>query len=268
MIDLSKVCEQVVNLSKEVGEFIACEFQNFDRNTVEEKERNSLVSYVDKEAERKLVDALSIIFPEAGFIAEEGTGERKENGYNWLVDPLDGTTNFVHGIPVFAVSIALIDANQVAIVGVVYEINLKECFYAFQNGGAFLNGKRISVSDTLEIGNSVFATGFPYFDHTKMPQYLRLLSVMMQKIRGFRRMGSAAVDLAYTAAGRFDIYLEHQLSPWDVAAGACIVKEAGGIVCDFEGGGDYIFGKQILASNNKLNPKVLKILQKHFWINS
>ena len=151
--------------------------------------------------------------------------------------------------------------------GIVYDPSRKECFYAYQNGGAFLNGKPISVSDTLEIGNSVFATGFPYFDHSQMPQYLRLLSVMMRKIRGFRRMGSAAVDLAYTAAGRFDIYLEHQLSPWDVAAGACIVKEAGGTVCDFEGGENYIFGKQILASNKSLNPKVLTILQKYFWLN-
>jgi myo-inositol-1(or 4)-monophosphatase len=202
------------------------------------------------------------MLPGSGFIAEEGTSTKKSDTYNWIIDPLDGTTNFSHGVPVFAVSIALMKRNEL-VLGVVYEINRDECFHAVKGQGAFLNHVSIKVSPVQTIDKALLATGFPYYNFDQMKQYLAILDEFMKGTHGLRRMGSAAVDLAYTACGRFEGFFEYNLQPWDVAAGALIVKEAGGLVTDFSGGNDFLFGRQIVAGN-QVQPDILKMIKQHW----
>ena len=265
-MELKQLTEKVCSISKEVGAFIQQESAKLSSGDIETKSKNSLVTYVDKTAEKIVVDFLSELIPESGFIAEEGTSNKKGEKYNWVIDPLDGTTNFIHGIPTYCVSIALLKDNEL-ILGVIYEPNQDEMFYAWKNGGAYLNGKSISVSSTTKISNALLATGFPYYDYERIDGYMNILKWLMHNSRGVRRIGSAAIDLAYVACGRFDAFYEYSLNPWDVAAGAIIVNEAGGSVKDFEGGENYIFGREILASNllvkNELLDKKSPIVRPH-----
>lgn len=239
--------EQTTEIIKEVSSFIETESKHFDINSIEKKGFNDLVSYVDKEAEKSLVRKLSQVLPDAGFIAEEGTSSVRSDEYNWIIDPLDGTTNFTHGLPVYAISVALVHKNDL-ILGVVNEINRKECFSAIKGQGAKLNGASISVSEIDTLGESLMATGFPYYSFDDMQKYLSILNDLMQSTHGLRRMGSAAVDLAYVACGRFEGFFEYNLNAWDVAAGALIVQEAGGQVSDFGGNSNYLFGREIIAA--------------------
>jgi myo-inositol-1(or 4)-monophosphatase len=262
-IQLKNLLEQTQNVAKEVGAFIRKERQHFDVEKIEHKGFNDLVSYVDKEAERQIVDKLSVIFPEAGFITEEGTNTTEGETYNWVIDPLDGTTNFIHGIPVFAVSIALMEGNEL-ILGVVYEVNRHECFYAMKGGGAFCNDTKIKVSAAPDLSASLIATGFPYYNFELIDRYLNSMKSLMQKTHGVRRLGSAAVDLCYVAAGRTEGFFEYNLNSYDVAAGALIVLEAGGRVTDFAGGEDFVFGRKIVASNGNIHSEFLAVLDQ-FW---
>ncbi len=268
-LDLPFLRKEVSLLSEKVAEFIYKEAQDFNKEHIEVKSFNSLVSYVDKEAEKKIVERLRELLPQAGIIAEEGTGTPKEEGFNWIIDPLDGTTNFVHGIPIYSISIALahtVKDKTELLVGIVYEVNRKECFAAHQDGGATLNGKKITVSGEKELGKSLLATGFPYEDFDKIDDYLFMMGKMMKAAHGLRRLGSAAVDLAFVAAGRFEGYFEYNLNAWDVAAGALIVKEAGGIVSDFEGNeivDNYIFGKQIIAATT-IHSQIVELVKEVF----
>lgn len=261
---MQQLLQDVIVLVKETGDFIRQESLKFDHSKIEYKGKNDLVSYVDKEAEKRLVAGLSEILPGSGFIAEEGTSTHKSDTYNWIIDPLDGTTNFTHGLPVFAISIALLKRGELAL-GVVYEINKDECFHAVKGQGAFLNHMPIKVSPIKTIDKALLATGFPYYDFDRMKQYLNIINEFMQTTHGLRRMGSAAVDLAYTACGRFEGFFEYNLNAWDVAAGALIVKEAGGTVTDFKGGKDFLFGREIVAGN-LTQRELLKTIQKH-WEN-
>ena len=245
----SDLIQDVITLTKKTGAFI--KDQTINEDVVETKSKNSLVTYVDKTAEKMLVDGLSKLLPEAGFIAEEGTSTKIGEIYNWIIDPLDGTTNFIHGLPCFSISIAL-QRNDETILGIVYEINHDELFYATENGPAYLNDKIISVSETNHLEDSLIATGFPYYDYEFLDAYMKLLAEFMKDTRGIRRMGSAAVDLAYVACGRFDAYFEYSLNAWDVAAGAFIVQQAGGKVSDFKKQNNYLFGRQIIASNSNI----------------
>lgn len=260
--DLQKLLNGTISLSKQVAAFIKHEQEHFKASSIEYKGLNDLVSFVDKEAERKLVAGLADLLPEAGFIAEEGTSTIKGERYNWVIDPLDGTTNFIHGLPVFAISIALMDGDAV-ILGVVLEINRNECFYATKGGKAFCNGQQIKVSDAPALKDSLLATGFPYYNFNKMENYLAILKEYMQKTHGLRRMGSAAVDLVYVACGRFEAFFEYNLKPWDVAAGTLIVQEAGGRVSDFKNGEDYIFGGELLAAN-RIHEEALEVIRQHW----
>lgn len=263
MLNLQTICQKACEIAKEAGAFIEHERKNFDVNVVEVKSFNQLVSYVDQEAEKMLVKGLSQILPEAGFITEENTVHSEIKPHMWVIDPLDGTTNFIHNLPVYSVSIGLVHENK-SILGVVYEINHKELFYAWQNGGAWLNGSPIKVKTNPLLENSLLATGFPYYDFKIMEKYLDTLKYFIKNTQGMRRMGSAAVDLAYTACGRFDGFFEYGLSPWDVAGGVCLIEEAGGIVSDFKGGQDYLFGKTILGSSKAIYPKFQETLQLYF----
>lgn len=252
---------QLTNLCRGVGKFIKDQSGKLRQEQVEEKGLHDLVSYVDRTAESMLMEELKKLLPEAGFIAEE-SGTRKAAAYNWIIDPLDGTTNFVHGVPVYSISLALQRGDKI-ISGVVYEINLDECFYAWENGPACCNEKVIHVSQTPKLANSLLATGFPYNDFSRMKAYMALFEELMQNSRGLRRLGSAAVDLAYVACGRFEAFYEYGLHPWDVAAGAFIVERAGGKVSCFDGSNNAIFGKDILASNSLVHQEMLARISKH-----
>ena len=230
---------------------MAEERKRFDVSMIKTKGLHDLVSYVDKESEKRIIRQLSEFLPESGFIAEEGTSDKHGERYNWVIDPLDGTTNFIQGVPVYAVSIGLLDGDEL-VLGVVYEVGRDECFYAWKNGGAYLNGELIRVSNIATSHDALLATGFPYSNFEQLDKYMSLLKWAMTEARGVRRLGSAATDLAYVACGRFDSFFEYDLKPWDVAAGVLIVKEAGGVVTDFGAGNDYLFGGEIIASNSLL----------------
>lgn len=248
---------QVCEIARETGRWMAEERKSFDDSSIEFKGLHDLVSYVDKQAEARIIKALEDLLPDAGFIAEEGTSDKKGERYNWVIDPLDGTTNFIQGVPVYAVSIGLLDNNEL-VSGVVYEVGRDECFYAWKDGGAYLNGEKIQVSQRNDMHHALLATGFPYSNFHQLDNYLQFLKWTMTNSRGVRRLGSAAADLAYVACGRFDAFWEYDLKPWDVAAGALLVKEAGGIVTDFAGADNYLFGKEIIASNPHLVKLILE----------
>jgi myo-inositol-1(or 4)-monophosphatase len=218
---------------------------------------------VDKEAEKQLVAQLQASFPEAGFITEEGTNTTRGEVYNWVIDPLDGTTNFIHGLPVFAVSIGFMEQDEV-VLGVVYEVNRKESFYAYKGGGAFCNGIPLQVSGAPTLSASLISTGFPYYQFDLIDRYLNIMKSLMQKTHGLRRLGSAAVDLCYVAAGRSEGYFEYNLNSYDVAAGIILVQEAGGRVTDFEGGKDYIFGRHVVATNHSIHEELMRVIAAHW----
>jgi myo-inositol-1(or 4)-monophosphatase len=247
IMNLGEVIQQVRAIVIETGLFIKAESNNFDRSRVELKGKSDLVSYVDKETERILVEKLGFLLPEAGFVTEENTVAQQQSEFTWIIDPLDGTTNFVHGLPVFSISVGLTKDQQV-IGGVVYEVNQNECFYAWKGGGAYLNGNKISVSSVASLEESLLATGFPTSQFDRVEDYLKIIKELLERSHGVRRMGSAAVDMAYVASGRLEGFFEHNLKPWDVAAGIILVKEAGGIVTDFLGGDDYLHGRQMVAA--------------------
>jgi myo-inositol-1(or 4)-monophosphatase len=264
-MDLKLITQKVVDIAQEVGVFIRTERQNFNYDTVEIKGLNDLVSYVDKTSEKLIVEKLKQLPIDAGFMVEENTiSEKKE--YNWIVDPLDGTTNFVHGIPSYAISIALEFKGEI-ISGVVYEVSRNECFWAFTNGGSFLNGSPISVSKQKKLSESLIATGFPIYNFEKIKPYLVCLEYLMRNTHGVRRIGAAAVDLCYLACGRVDAFFEYNLNPWDVAAGALIVKEAGGTVCDFKKEDNWLFGKEIIATNSIIKTEFENLIHENFNIN-
>jgi len=258
-----KLVQEVVALSREVGRYLLSERKSFDPQLIEEKSFNNLVSYVDKTAEKQFISGLKEILPIAGFIAEESEDIYREKEFNWIIDPLDGTTNYICNLPIYCTSVALAKGDEI-IIGVIYDPTHNECFYAWKNGGAFLNGSPISVSPTQNLIRSLVATGFPYDDFDRYEEYIRFLGTLTKKTRGLRRLGSAAIDLAYVACGRFDTFYEYGLNAWDVAAGALIVKEAGGKVTDFKGKEDFVFGKEILASNSLLHPEMLSQIQTYF----
>ncbi len=262
-MNYEQLCAQVNKLSKSVGERILLERQNFDTNEVEIKGLHNYVTHVDKLSEELLVKGLSNLLPEAGFIAEEGTSTKVGERFNWIIDPIDGTTNFIHGIPMFAISIALEEKDEL-VLGMVLEVSGNEQFYAWKGSKAYLNGTEISVSKQKDHHLSLLATGFPYHDYNEVDEYLDLLKHFMKTTSGLRRLGSAAIDLAYVACGRVEGFYEYGLNPWDVAGGAFIVQQAGGTVSDWKGGSDFVHGKTILADNSELHNEYLSSIQQYF----
>ena len=261
-MQLSTIIKDVEFIAKKAGAFIREERLNFQFNLAEVKAKNDLVSYVDKTSEKIIVDFLVDKYPDFGFITEENTLTTKKE-INWIIDPLDGTTNFVHGIPCYAVSIGL-EQNGNIILGVVYEVAQDECFSAFQGNGAFLNGKRISLTTCSNLSDSLIATGFPVNNFSRMQSCLKSIEYFMRNTHGVRRIGSAASDLCYLACGRVDAFYEYNLNSWDVAAGSIIVKEAGGKVTDFSFKDNYIFGREIMGSNPVLFDEFSSIIHQSF----
>ncbi len=256
-MDLEKLTYRVCDLAKIAGEFLKEEITKLKTTDILSKGLHNYVTYVDKESERRLVEQLSALLPGSGFIAEEDAALLPAE-YTWVIDPLDGTTNFIHGVPLYCISIGLMYHHE-TILGMVYEPNLQEFFYTWKSSHAYLNREVIRVSATPCINEALFATGFPYYDYRRLDDYLAIFKHLLQNSRGARRLGSAAADLAYTACGRYDGFYEYGLSPWDVSAGALLVKNAGGIVTDFHGSENYIFGKQIIATNNSIHTEFLKL---------
>ena len=260
-MDLALLCKSTIPLVAEVATFIKDQVGQVKSEEIEDKDHNSLVSYVDKTAEEMLVKGLTQLLPEATFITEEGTIENQVSDLQWVIDPLDGTTNFLHGVPVFSVSVGLVQKNR-SIMGVVHEVNRDECFYAWKGGGAYLNGKPINVKPTEKLADSLMATGFPGRKFDLLQKYLVTFEHLVQVTRGMRRLGSAAVDLAYVAAGRFEGYFEYGLNAWDIAGGLIIVEEAGGKITDFQGRPDTVLQDgHLVASNGMIHEALIEAIQ-------
>jgi myo-inositol-1(or 4)-monophosphatase len=264
--NFEEICKKTIDIAKKTGKFIREERNKLKNSQVEVKGIHNFVTYVDKTAEQQIVDGLISLIPEAGFIVEEETITKTGEKYNWIIDPLDGTTNYIHGLSPFAVSIGL-QENDKIILGVIYEISLDECFYAWKGSKAYLNGKEISVTQTDKVKDSLIATGFPYYDYHLLDKFVISIRYFMENSHGLRRIGSAATDLAYVACGRFEAFYEYSLNPWDVAAGAFLVERAGGKVSDFEGGNNYLFGKEIIATNSDVYDEFFEIVNKIIYKN-
>ncbi|MDZ7682056.1 MAG: inositol monophosphatase family protein [Fodinibius sp.] len=231
---------------------------------VDFKGKNDIVTEADVKAEEKILSIIRDEFPEDHILAEETTRQQSmPEGRTWLVDPIDGTTNFAHGFPVYCVSIGLWE-NKKPQMGLVLEVSSEEYFTALAGKGAFLNGNPITVSNCSDPGNALVGTGFPYNDLSLADDYIRYFRMLMDSVQGVRRPGAASFDLCCVACGRFDGFYEYSLNPWDVGAAALIVEEAGGKVTDWTGGNDWLFGQRIVAGNPNVHEFLLNEIGNYF----
>jgi myo-inositol-1(or 4)-monophosphatase len=261
--DLKQQLDAAVHAARTAGAFMQQELLKIHAADIEAKGKNNLVSYVDKTCEKIIVDILSASLPEAGFITEEDTRTDGDKEYRWVIDPLDGTTNYLHKLPVYSVSIALLHHNT-PVVGVVYEVPADAMFTAIAGGGAFLNNRPIHVSPVTALQHSLLATGVPYSFYDFIDKFLELFKHLMQQCHGIRRLGSAAIDLCYVACGRFEGFYEFRLNPWDVAAGGLIVMEAGGKMTNFYNDPDFIFQSSLVATNGHIHSELMEAVGKYF----
>jgi myo-inositol-1(or 4)-monophosphatase len=252
-----------IEAAREAGKFLK---YNVGRvRTIEKKqgEERNLVSEIDKGSEERIIGIIRRHFPNHAILAEESGASTAASDYKWVIDPLDGTTNFLHGVPIFCVTIGIEYRGEI-VAGVVYDPNLDELFTAEKGSGAYLNGKRLAVSTTSKLIESLLVTGFPYDIAQNPENAIGHFVNFLIEARGIRRLGSAALDLSYVAAGRFDGFWEVNLNPWDMAAGVLFVREAGGRVTDFAGAESSIYKKQVLASNGRIHEAMLQVLRKGF----
>lgn len=263
-MDLQRILSEVKALATEAGLFIAEQRESFDVSKVESKQSHDYVSYVDKSCEKMVVSRLREILPEAGFITEEKTVEQvdEQTAYFWVVDPLDGTTNFIHDLAPYCVAIALRSKTEI-LLGVIYEVTRKELYSAAKGQGAFLNERPIHVSSQPDLDQALVMIGYPYNADAWRPFCLNLTGRLYGHCASIRSNGSAEAELCYVAAGKIDVYVESFIQPWDVAAGACILTEAGGRVSDY-GGNDALWpsGRQVLATNGWLHEAALRELHE------
>ena len=259
-LNLRQLTADVCRIATEAGCFLREERKNFHRERVVEKQAHDYVSYVDKESERRLVQELSALLPQAGFIAEEGSAAYNDEPYCWVIDPLDGTTNFIHDNAPYCVSIALRSRTEL-LLGVVYEVCRDECYYAWKGGNAWLNGERIQVSGVKRMEDAFLITELPYNARDYKRTAEHLLHELYGVVGGIRMNGSAAVAICYVAAGRIDGWLEAFINKWDYSAAALIVLEAGGRVTDFYGNGHFIEGHHIIATNGHLHPALQRLVE-------
>lgn len=260
-------CHAAIHAADAAARIIRGHSGTMDGATAEEKGRNDLVTQVDTAAQRAIVRVLTDAFPSHTMLAEEGAEDEPldpvADGYRWIIDPLDGTTNFTYDIPPYAVSIALQHEKHI-VVGVVLDVPSEECFVAVRDQGAWVNGRPLRVSRTDALDKALVATGFPYRSYGHVDAYLDVLGTFMRRTRDLRRHGSAAVDLARVAAGRFGGFFETGLRPWDMAAGVLLVEEAGGTVTTYAGRQSPapIFERQIVASNGAIHEDMRGILER------
>jgi myo-inositol-1(or 4)-monophosphatase len=252
-----------IEAALEAGKFLKQSVGNI--KTVETKlgQETNLVTEIDKKSEELIIGMIRKKYPDHDFLAEESGSHDQKSEYRWIIDPLDGTLNFTHGVPLFSVSIAVEHRGEI-IAGVVYEPNLGELFTAEKGKGAFLNRKPIRVSKVDRLIESMLVTGFPYTIRDNPDNAVQHFVNMLMKAQGIRRLGSAAVDLSYVACGRFEGFWEVSLSPWDMAAGVLLVQEAGGQFTDFRGNISNVYGKQVLATNGLIHDALVGILERGF----
>ncbi len=255
-LDLNKILTLVCNAATHIGTYLKTEQSKLKETAVEMKGLRDYVSYVDKEAEKQLVNALQKLLPNAGFLTEEGTVEQTHKEYTWIIDPLDGTSNYVHGIAPYNVSIALTHNNQ-TILGVVYDPLANEMFTAIKGHKAHLNNQPIQVSTRDQLKNSFIGFGIPYDVDNDAATILKNTWQHFGNA-SFRLNGAAAIELCFVACGRYDAFFHSGLSPWDVAAGAFILQQAGGKITDYSNGSNYIYGKEVVATNSLIHTAIMK----------
>jgi myo-inositol-1(or 4)-monophosphatase len=250
-----------VKAARRAGNIINRGARDLDLLTVTAKGPKDFVSEIDRAAEAAIVETIHASYPDHAILAEEGTGRDGNVGseYLWIIDPLDGTTNFLHGFPQYCVSIALAHRN-VDQQGVIYDPVRNDLFTATRGRGAFLNDRRIRVSKRTHLRDALIGTGFPFRDGSYLDTYLAMMKTMITETAGLRRPGAAALDLAYVAAGSYDGFFEVGLNPWDVAAGSLLVLEAGGLIGDLSGEGDYLYGGQVIAASPKIFAQMVTLL--------
>lgn len=266
--DLEKLTLAVCEIARQAGAYIRGEREKFSLESVERKHAHDYVSYVDKGSEQLIVAALKELLPEAGFITEEGLAGHDAEQMLWVVDPLDGTTNFIHQYPPYAVSIALLQGKDI-LIGVVYEICADECFYAWKGGGAYVlidneqliidNSKPLHVS-SQKIQDALLCLQLPYNSDAYKPTIKRLIDAFYGRVGSIRMCGSAAMALCYVAAGRLDGYAEQYIGQWDFMAGSLIVMEAGGTVTDYSGSSDFTQGNSVIATNGIIQNDLLEVI--------
>lgn len=261
MINLEKITLEVCKIAKQTGLFLRKERENFSLDKVEQKHDHDYVSYVDKAAETQLVEKLKKLLPEAGFITEEGTVQQSETILNWIIDPLDGTTNFIQNYCPYCVSIALREGNEL-LIGVIYEVCLDECYYAWRNGGSYMNEKKILVSGK-SIENAFIGLELPYNTKEYKPVIQAAIDQLYGKVASLRISGSAAMSLCYVAIGRYDGWAEAFIKVWDYAAGVLIVREAGGKITDFNGSNDITDTHHIIATNGIIHDELMGIFNQY-----
>jgi len=249
----------IIQISKEAGELIRNAFGKTHSVEFKTNELN-LVTETDKASEKLITDFISKKYPSHGILAEEGSEANKSAEYLWVVDPLDGTSNFAHGLPIFAVSIG-VQKNGDTIAGVVYDVMRDVIYSAERSGGSFENGRRISVNKNSNLGHSMLVTGFPYDIKENPDKASERFIAFLNQARAIRRLGSAAIDFCYVASGVFDGFWEVSLHPWDICAGKLIVEEADGIVTDFDGNEIDIYSKRILATNGLVHKKMIDVMK-------
>ena len=260
MTEMKQLTLAVCDVAKRAGSFIRNERKKFQTDRIERKHAHDYVSYVDKQSEQLIVDSLRKLLPEAGFITEEGLARHTDEEYVWVVDPLDGTTNFLHSYAPYAVSIALMHGDDI-IIGVVYEVCADECFYAWQNGGAWMNSEALSVSHS-ELNDALLCFQLPYDSDAYSHVAQQLIDMYYGRAASIRMIGSAAIALCYVAAGRLDGYAEKYIGQWDYMAGALIVSEAGGQTTDYDGSAHFTQGNSIIATNGIIHNELTEGIRK------
>ena len=235
---------------------------NLERLQIDRKQHNDFVTEVDKAAEEAIIEILSEAYPNHGFLAEESGELLNNSDHIWIIDPLDGTTNFIHGFPQYAIYIAL-SVNGVLQQAVIYDPNRDELFSASKGGGAYVDRRRLRVADQIKLENALIGTGFPYRQDQDVDQYLKIFADMTRQCAGLRRPGAASLDLAYVAAGRYDGFFESELKPWDMAAGALIITEAGGLVGNYRGEEGFLESGEIMAGNPRIFAQMAQVLGKY-----
>ena len=250
-----------VRAARQAGSVIMRSFGRLGTLNVAEKQANDFVSEVDRNAEQAIIDTLRRAFPNHAILAEE-SGTHGKDAFEWVIDPLDGTTNYLHGFPQFAISIALRHRGRLEC-AVVYDPLRDEMYTADRGGGALLNDRRLRVSDRKGLKGALIGTGIPFRDQRYIDDYLGMLKALTRETAGIRRPGSAALDFAYVAAGRLDGFWELGLSVWDFAAGALLIQEAGGTVSDIRGGGQHLDSGNVIAANVRLHREMVEAIRPH-----
>lgn len=248
-----------IRAARAAGNIMLRSLNRLDALKVESKREKDFVSDVDRQSEQEIINIIRRAYPEHSILAEE-SGKTAGSSVEWIIDPLDGTTNYLHGFPQFAVSIA-VRQKQVLEAGVIYDPIQQELFIAVRGQGATLNDRRIRVSNRIRLDNALVGTGLPYLSHHDFDGYLKQLSNVMRSVAGVRRAGAASLDLAYVASGRLDGFWENSLKIWDIAAGALMIQEAGGLVSDTQGGASHLETGNIACGNPKIHPQLLKLIR-------